>query len=65
MLPTVVRGMDASALAKLSTELFFPKLAERLEAIGRGEDEPLREVPAAEVNERLSKLPQGPDEKLR
>jgi hypothetical protein len=65
MLPTIVLGMDVSAITKLISDLYVPRLFEHIEAIKRGGDAQPPELPEEDFNERLSKLPHGPDEKLR
>lgn len=46
-----------SAISKLMLEMFLPIMTEDLEVPS--------EVLKKEMNERLAKLPRGPDEKLR
>jgi hypothetical protein len=68
VLPTVSVGMgiDVSAIANLMLEVCYPRVVEHFEAVKGGGDahSPL-EISREEFEERLSKLPHGPDEKLR
>jgi len=64
-IPSISNGMDMSALANILMEELAPHFEEVSVAWDRGEEPPEFGGREKRINQRLSKLPSTPDEKLR
>lgn len=64
-IPTVSQGLDMAAIAKIGVQEILPMLGRQIKALKSGEPVPPFDLGDTRFQERVAKLPKGPDEKLR